>query len=129
MTGLRQSDRAFGLMFAAVFAVLAGVWWLLFDVVVIWAIGVAAAFGGVAILLPWLLLPLNRLWARFAHGLGRVSNFVLLGLFFYLFVLPMGLLLRAVGRDPTNRRPSGEATSYWTPVTRHASPETFPDLF
>jgi hypothetical protein len=124
-----QSDRAFGLMFAGVFAAIAAVGWLVFDVVLVWAAALAAAFLATALLVPGVLLPLNRLWNLFAHRLGRLSNAVLLGLFFFLFVLPMGLLLRLLGRDPMKRSLRSEEITYWTSVTRHASEETFRDLF
>ena len=34
-----------------------------------------------------------------------------------------------IGRDPMHRRPSPEATTYWTPVGRQANPDTFHDMF
>ena len=124
-----QSDRAFGLMFAGVFAAIAAVGWLAFDVALAWAAAVAGGFLVIALLVPGVLLPLNRLWSGFAHRLGQLSNAVLLGLFFFLFVLPIGLLLRLLGQDPMKRRLEAEEDTYWTPVTRHASEETFQDLF
>jgi hypothetical protein len=124
-----QSDRAFGLMFAGVCAAIAAVGWLVFDVVLVWVAALAAAFLATALLVPGVLLPLNRLWGVIAHRLGQLSNAVLLGLFFFLFVLPMGLLLRLLGRDPMQRRLRSEEGTYWTPVVRQASKETFQDLF
>ncbi len=129
MTQHKLSDRAFGFMFAAVFSVIAVVGWFFFGVVLEWVIIGAGVFGTVALILPGVLLPFNRLWGVFAGRLGRVVNFVLLGMFFYLFLLPVGLIIRLSGRDPMHRDLDPKAKSYWTPVTRHSDEETFRDMF
>ena len=76
-----------------------------------------------------MLLPLNRLWAVFAHRLGHVNNYLLLGLFFYVFIVPAGLILRLLGRDPMCRGFDAKAPTYWTPVTRRTDAETLRDMF
>ncbi len=129
MTMRRQTDRAFGLMFAAVFTVITIVAWLGFDTRLYWALGTAAVFLLISLAAPGLLMPLNRLWAAFAARLGHVSNHVILGAFFYLFVLPAGLIIRLLGRDPLHRSFDDKARSYWTPVGRQANRDTFPDMF
>ena len=129
MIGIRQSDRAFGLTFATVFAVIAGVGWLVFDAVLYWAMAVALVILAIALALPGILLPFNRLWAVVAHRLGQVNNYVLLGLFFYLIMFPAGLILRLLGWDPMHRVLRPKANTYWTPVGRHTDAETFRDMF
>ena len=123
-----QTDRAFGLMFAIVFAVIAAAGFFAFDVMLLWAIWMMAIFLVLALLLPWILLPLNRWWAAFAGRLGHVNNFVLLGVFFYLFVLPAGFVMRLF-HDPMQRKVDPNATSYWSPVGRKADAETYRDQF
>ncbi len=129
MRNERLSNRGFGLMFAAVFAVLGAVGWLAFDARPNWAAVVATAFATLALAAPGSLLPLNRLWGAFARQLGHVNNYVLLGLFFYVFIFPVGLVMRTMGGDPMHRKPEPEAKSYWRPVARHATVETFKDMF
>ena len=124
----RQTDRAFGLMFAAVFAVVATLGFFVFDATWRWAIGVSAGFLAIALAAPWLLLPLNRLWAAFAQRLGHLSNFVLLGAFYYVFILPAGVIMRLFA-DPMARRIDPTAASYWTTVGRKADAETYRDQF
>ncbi|OAN49228.1 hypothetical protein A6A04_03695 [Paramagnetospirillum marisnigri] len=126
---VRQTNRAFGLTFAAVFAVIAAVGWLVFDARLIWALEVSAVFAVVALAAPLVLLPLNRLWAVLAGGLGHVNNHLILGLFFYGFVTPAGLLMRLIGKDPMTRGIDPAAASYLTPVGRKAGAETYRDLF
>jgi hypothetical protein len=123
----KQSDRAFGLMFAGVFAVLYLVAWLGFDHPLTWALVVSGLFLAVALAVPGLLMPLNRLWGRLAGGLGFVNNHILLGFFFYVFVTPLALVLRLGGWDPMTRTlGKGE---YWHKVGRQANSETFSDMF
>lgn len=128
MTPPRQTDRAFGLMFAIVFTIIAAVGFFVFAVILAWAVVTAALFLVIALVLPSVLLPLNRLWAAFAARLGRVNNFVLLGIFFYVFVLPAGLVMRLF-TDPMQRKIDPAAESYWSPVGRKADAGTYRDLF
>ncbi len=129
MTPRRPSDRAFGLTFAALFAAIAGVGWLAFEARLAWAWWLAAALLAVAVGAPLLLMPFNRLWGVVAARLGGVVNFVLLASFFYLFVLPLGLILRLTGRDPLSRDTDPQTKTYWTPVGRHTDGETLKDMF
>ena len=129
MTTIRQSDRAFGLTFATVFAIIGLVGWLVFEARLIWAPVAASVFLLVALAAPGILLPLNRLWARIAHRVGLFSNALLLGLFFFLFVLPLGLIIRLFGKDPMVRTIDAEAETYWTPVGRQCDRETLTDMF
>lgn len=128
MTPPRQTDRAFGLMFGTVFAVIATVGFLVFDLVMVWVIVAAVIFWAVALIVPWLLLPLNRLWTVFGMRLGHINNYILLGAFFFIFVLPVGLIMRLFG-DPLKRKAAPDAVSYWTPVTRKTNAETYRDMF
>lgn len=129
MTPHRQTDRAFGLTFAAVFAIITVVGWLVFDARAYWAVGISAGFLTVAVVLPAALLPLNRLWGVLTARISRVFNFVLLALFFYLFVFPFGLIIRLFGRDAMHRKLDPKAKTYWTPVTRHTDEATLHDMF
>lgn len=114
------SERSFGLVFAGVFAVigLLPVWhhhpirW--------WALALAALFLLVALIRPAVLAPLNKLWFRFGLALGAVMTPVMMGLLFVLAVIPTGLLMKLLRKDPMQRRLSSEAETYWEP--REAQP-------
>ena len=125
----KLSDRKFGLVFAAVFAIFTIVGWYFFDVVLRWAMISSGVFLTLALIIPGVLLPLNRFWGLLAGRIHRVVNFTLLAAFFYLLVLPFGLVMRLFGRDAMNRMPAPKAGSYWQPVTRHTDETTLPDMF
>ncbi len=108
-----SSDRSFGFVFAAVFTLI-GLWPLMGGGQVrIWALGIAAAFAVVVLARPGLLAPLNRLWTRFGLLLHKVVSPLIMGMLFYLTVTPIGLLMRAFGKDPLRLRPDPDAASYW----------------
>ncbi len=108
-----SSDRAFGLVFGAVFTI-AGLWPLTGGGPVrIWALGLAIAFFLAAAAYPRLLAPLNRIWTRLGSFLHCIANFVILTLLFYLVIAPMGLALRLLGKDPLRLRFEPGARSYW----------------
>jgi len=87
------------------------------------------AFLAVALALPGLLMPLNRLWEMLGHRLGLVTNAILLGTFFYAVIMPFGLVMRAVSSDPMQPRRDRSVQSYFTAVKRQASLETYSDMF
>ncbi len=109
----RGSERAFGVVFAVVFAAV-GLWPLVAgDAVRAWALGAAVWILVVALMRPGLLRPLNRLWFRFGLLLNRVVNPLVMGLLFFLTVTPIGLVMRALGKDPLRLRFDRGARSYW----------------
>ena len=109
----RSSDRALGLVFAAVFAIIA--LWPLWSSGAVreWALIVGAAIAVVALAIPRALRPLNRAWHGLGLALHRVVSPLVMGLLFFLTVTPTGLLMRLFGKDPLRLRLDPEAKSYW----------------
>src|SRR2546422_7312346 len=75
-----STDRAFGLVFAGAFLLIAG--WPLFhgETPRWWALGVAVVFAIIAIWKPALLAVPNRLWFKLGLLLGKVVSPVALGI-------------------------------------------------
>ena len=76
---------------------------------------VAGIFLLLALAAPAFLGPLNRLWTKFGLLLHRIVNPVVLGLMFYIAVVPVALIMRLLGKDPLQRRFDPQADSYWQP--------------
>ncbi len=98
-------------------AVLAG----LFGLLLPWLFGAAVPrwpWIGAGLLVAWGLLapaslnPLYRGWMKFGALMGYINSRIILGLLFYVIVLPAGLVMRALGKDPLQRRHQPDATSY-----------------
>ena len=67
---------------------------------------VAGTFAPAMLVLP------NRWWRRLGHALGWVNTRVLLSLFFFLILTPVGVIMRLLGKDPLDMRGHG---STWKP--------------
>jgi hypothetical protein len=108
-----SSDRSFGVVFAVVFALIAG-WPLLSgEGPRWWALAVAAVFALVAMVKPALLAGLNRQWMKLGILLGRIVSPIALGLLFYCVITPIGVALRLAGKDPLRLKFDRGAESYW----------------
>lgn len=116
----RRDLRNFGITFAVVSGVIAA--WLA------WrgrgnsrafALG-ATVFAVISALAPAMLRPVHGPWMKFAAALGEFNTRLLLTLFFFVGLTPMGALMRILGKDPMNRtfKQKG-STSYWNPVPKH----------
>ena len=116
------SERATGLVFAAVAVIVALIWRN--DASVFWsALAVATLLGLVSLLAPRLLKPLNLLWFRFGLLLHRIVNpVVMFALFVFVFV-PAGALMR-LWYDPLRRRRQPEVPTYWIDRKPRADAET-----
>lgn len=55
--------------------------------------------------------------------LGERMGRIVLTLFFFLMVFPLGLVLRCVGHDPLSLKKRRDATSYWRPAAKPGSME------
>jgi hypothetical protein len=107
------SDRSFGLVFAAIFALI-GLLPLLFGRGPrVWALAAAGLFLLAALAFPPVLAPLNRLWLKFGLLLHRFVSPIALGIMFFLVITPMGLVMRAMGKDFLRLRLDPAADSYW----------------
>jgi hypothetical protein len=110
-----SSDRAFGIVFSVVFALVWLVPLLRTGRARWWALAVGVLFLLVALTAPRLLHPFNVLWAKLAILLHRVVSPVAMAVVFYLVFTPVGILLRALGKDPLRLRSDANADSYWIP--------------
>ena len=58
--------------------------------------------------------------------IGWVLSFIMLAVFYYLIVTPIGLVFRLTGRDPLNQKFDSKTKSYWK---KHKSPDTLDRYF
>jgi hypothetical protein len=108
-----SSDRSFGFVFAAVFA-LAGVAPLLHLAAPRWwAVAVAGAFALIALARPQILHPLNRIWLAVGRLLHRVVSPLVMGAIFFLCVTPIAWLMRWRGKDLLSLARRPDLPSYW----------------
>ena len=114
--GLRRFGIVTGAMFAGLFGLLFP--WLLDRAVPLWPWIVFAVLAIAGLLTPRYLRPVYMGWMHAALWLSRFTTPVVLSAAFFLVVTPIGLVMRAVGRDPMRRRWSRDTDTYRVKSTR-----------
>ena len=107
--------RKFGLTTGAIVVVLFAAFfpWV-FDAATmpIWPWILAGLLWVPALLMPSVLRLVYTTWMKIGHGIGWVNTRIILGVLFYILVLPMGLIMRLFGKDPMTRKLDKSVSSY-----------------
>jgi hypothetical protein len=77
-------------------------------------LALAAVSGVLSLLYPRGNRPLYLALTVLAYPLGLVLSYVVLALIFFGVFMPIGWALRALGKDPLERRFDAARQSYWT---------------
>ena len=107
----------------------AAIWFPAFWLIVGWlawkatgSVGVAATIWSTAALVsivgflaPGLMRYVFVAWMCAAYPIGWIIAHVLLAVIYYCVLTPIGLILRATGRDPMQRSFDRGASTYWHP--------------
>jgi hypothetical protein len=107
------SEKSFGLVFAAAAFVIGALPMLGGTAPVWWLFAVAAAFAIVVYAAPAVYRVPNLWWFRLGNLLAAVVGPVAVAIVYVTTVIPTGLLMRAMGKDPLRLRRDPAATSYW----------------
>jgi hypothetical protein len=108
--GLREFAFILGGAVAVIFGLLLP--WLFERSYPLWPwifLGVFAVWG---LLAPDTLRPVYRVWMRFGLLLNKVTTPLVLGVVFFLLILPVGLVRRALGKDSIPKGAEPEQDSY-----------------
>ena|ERR1041384_250296 len=111
-----RAEREFGLIVGGIF-VLLSLWWLYRGKFATAAYVLSAAGSALVLcglVFPRLLTVPRRLWMKLAEGMSYVTSRIILGIVFFLVLTPIGLVKRAMGWDPLQRR-SGSRDTFWQP--------------
>jgi saxitoxin biosynthesis operon SxtJ-like protein len=124
------SERSFGFVFTGVFAVIA-LWPFLWGGHIrYWALVMAVIFLGAALIRPQVLRPLNLLWFRFGQLLHHVVNPLVMGLIFFVGIVPTALIMRARGKAPLRLDGAKASGTTWVErVPPGPAPDTMRHLF
>ena len=110
--GKRQL-RSFGLIVGGGFAVI-GFWPLVFrtESPRTWALVLAAFLAVTAVAAPAVLRLPFRVWMAIGELLGWINTRIILGIVYYLLIVPTGVVFRVLGKDPMRLRFDPEASTY-----------------
>lgn len=70
--------------------------------------------GVPGLVVPALMRPIYVTWMVAAFPIGWTLSHLLLATIFYMVITPLGLIIRALGHDPMNRRFDRQAATYWS---------------
>jgi hypothetical protein len=126
-----RTERDFGLLVGGVFLAIGG-WWLYrgrFPTLAPALLMLGATLALLGAIYPKALVVPNRLWMALGEGMGFVMTRVILGVIFFLFVTPIGLIRRLSGGDPLGRR-ARRTESYWKPYgERRNNPKHYEKMY
>lgn len=105
--------RKFGFLFGVIGALATGYFLYKGSGVWVWTAGAAVFFVLTGLALQPALKPLYVAWMAFAFVLGWINTRLLLGVFFYLVLTPIGLALRLTGKDLLDKKIDRGAETYW----------------
>ncbi len=96
--------RDFGLLIGGA-ALVYALWPLVFrgEDMRLWAAGLGAVIGATGLVAPAILKHPYRGWMVVGHALGWMNTRIILGALYYGLVVPMGLVMKIMGRDPMRR--------------------------
>ena len=111
----RKELRIFAALFWVFFT---GVAWIVFrntgsSAAAAGILAAATAVGVFGLSVPGWVRPVYIVWMLAAFPIGWVMSHVLVGAIYFLVITPIGCMMRALGRDPMQRKFDREATSYW----------------
>jgi hypothetical protein len=106
--------RDFGLIMAGMLSLMFGLVlpWLFEYSIPYWPFIAAIGFAVVGLVKPLLLGPVNRVWLKISDVLGWVNTRLVMGIIFFLLIVPIGLIMRLFTKDPLNNQWSDAEKSY-----------------
>ena len=108
-----SSNRSFGLVFFAVFLIVA-LWPLKSgEEFRLWSLVLSIIFFILGVLNSKLLTPLNKLWFKFGIFLGSIVSPIIMGIVYFLVVTPIGLFMRLLGKDLLKTNKVKSTSTYW----------------
>ncbi len=110
----KRDLRNFGLIMGAMIAVVFGLVlpWIWGTQYRTWPWWVGGVFATLALVWPMALKWPYVAWMKIGGVLGRVNTALILGLAYLAIFIPLGLLLRLIGKDTLRKRWREDVTTY-----------------
>jgi hypothetical protein len=107
------SDKSFGIVFSIVFLIVALYPLANSQDYHVWALIVSIVFLLSALFASKLLHILNKLWFKLGILLGSIIAPIIMTLVYFVTVLPIGMIMRFLGKDLLKQKLDKNAKSYW----------------
>jgi hypothetical protein len=109
----QPSPKSFGIVFSIIFLIVALYPLINFEGLRIWALVVSTIFLFLAYIAPQILDLPNRLWFKFGIILGSIIAPIVMTLVYLVTVLPIGIIMRLLGKDLLKQKLDKNIQSYW----------------
>ena len=122
-----SSNKSFGIVFFIVFFIIA-LWPLKSgsDIRIV-PLLISLIFLILGLINSNLLKPLNIIWMKFGLMLGKFMNPIIMGLIYYLTVVPTGLIFKILNKNLLNIKKKNDQKSYW--IKKEKSQSTMKNQF
>jgi hypothetical protein len=124
------SNRSFGLLLCAILLMVTLTGYLTRGQISLWWGALTAIFLTASLLTPRVLAPVKRLWLKLGAVIYVVVGPIALGLIYIIVMVPVGILIRLLGKDPLSLKHDPSTPSYW--ITRDIgspAPKSLRDQF
>ncbi|MBM3251650.1 MAG: hypothetical protein FJZ11_02560 [Candidatus Omnitrophica bacterium] len=85
----------------------------------LWLVYLAGLIFISAVFFTKFFIPIFKFWMKFTQLIAKIISAVILGVFFYFIITPVGLVMKCFGRDALSRKWNKDANTYW--VRRESS--------
>ncbi len=109
----RKDLRNFGLVVGVALCLLGGVFWLFGKPAALYLLIPGGILIVCGLMVPGILLPMQKVWMTFAVVMGWVMSRVILSILFFLVFTPMGLIARLFGKRFLSFTWKSGDTTYW----------------
>ena len=109
----QSSPKSFGIVFSIVFLIVALYPLINSEGLHIWALVASIIFFFLAFIAPNVLVLPNKLWFKFGLLLGSIIAPIVMALVYFSTALPIGIIMRLLGKDLLKQKLNKNAKSYW----------------
>jgi len=127
MTPQTPTEKSFGIVFSILFLIIALYPLTTNHPIHSWSLALSALFLTLAYIAPETLTIPNRLWYKFGLLLGSVVAPVIMALVYFTTVVPIGLIMRLIGKDLLKQKLDKNSKTYWQ--TKEPPTSTMQDQF
>ncbi|MEZ4268277.1 MAG: SxtJ family membrane protein [Myxococcota bacterium] len=120
-----RTRLVFGVTLLVAFGLFAGLAWWSGRPGLAQGLAIAGAAAMLLAPLPVVGRAVYVAWMGLGIAIGLVTAPVILFVIYVLLIAPVGLAMRAAGRDVLRRRPDRSAPSYWQPYPRATDPRRY----
>lgn len=122
-----SSEKSFAIVFSIVFILIAIYPLVSGGDLRFWAIGFAIVILIIGFIKPSLLQLPNRLWFRFGMTIGAIVAPIVMSFVYIVAVVPTGLVMKILGKDPLQKKIDKNRDSYW--ISRETPLQPFKNQF